>query len=597
MIIKNPKINLNPTDKAYSHIADKDSVVSQFMKQSEWSFRIYAQMLHRVNNGYNIYFFTLTFKDKFLPKFRFLDKECPCFDREIVRKFVRGVQMDLLKKYNVTDYDYILCCEFGKSATFRPHLHGCFMVPNNVSAEQVHDLIKKHWSVLTGRYAKNGMPFRESLGWVLPAKYFGGMDAKGHYHKPLMVDPKNIDSAAVYVSKYCTKQVDYYKNAQVIAMQKLIAKEGGFQDKRNFRRCCPFIKVSQHFGECIKDWIFGENIPNNNLIKVDENPFMNLASGIWTPLSRKSKTRIPYYIVRKLMFDKVEEIVEKIDEYTDQDWYSYSVFDDEIYKGLRPLIRRHKLKYTYITQYSDFWVDYSSFEFDYRVEQMINDIDLYRSFIDGRQFQDFLSGKGVDVNHFRKKLNEIDSKSLAVYSVAYRGRFSPMHYYALKENPQLFTNSLRGILTERHNKPVSDEYWKACGFEGFQVDTYYDEQLEFTYYNYVRTYVDLDFELYEELKERNILGPYYSGRESVSDMVSSAKGFYLSRLNYVQTREDTTVDEHFNCLFNSFPCFEGFDLILNCIADYKEFCSTKKINKIRADYDKKKHDKDNFFNS
>lgn len=597
MNIKNPKINLNPTDKAFVRVADKNSIVSQFTRQSEWSFRIYAQMLHRSDMGYAVYFFTLTYNDKFLPRFSFKNYSCPCFDREHIRRFVRGVQMDLLKKYKITDYDYIICCEFGKSATFRPHLHGCFMIPNTISAQDVHDLIKKHWSVLTGRHTKSGLPIRESLGWVLPAKCYGGMDSKGHYHKPILVDPKNLDSAAIYVSKYCTKQLDFFNNKDVVKVKKLVEKYGTLAEKRNFSRSCPFIKVSQHFGECIKEWIFGQNLPKSGVIQVSSNSFENLLKGIWTPLCRKSTTKIPFYIVRKLMYDKVEEQVERYLEYTEQEWYSYDIFTaDDVFKGLRPLVKANKLKYTYITQYSDFWLEYSAYELKERLNEKKYDIEYYLSLLDEPHFVEYRKTLGINEELLQKKTS-LSAEMLALYAVVYRDRYSPLHYFALSQNSGLFENSLEVVDKQIvRNKPVSYRYRRACGFDDFQIDEYVFETYENDYFNYVSTFVETDFEMSLMLEEIGIIPPFFSGRETLQQMKENAEKFFLSRLAYIQQRNDTSIKIQYNALFNSFPCFRGFDFVLNVIDDYKQFCSENKIKRVQKTYHEKKDAKDLLFN-
>lgn len=597
MNIKNPKINLNPTDKAFIRVAEKDSLFSQFTRQSEWSFRIYAQMLHRCEMGYNIYFFTLTYKDKYLPHFSYKYISCPCFDREHIRKFVRGVQMDLLKKYDITDYDYIICCEFGKSATFRPHLHGIFMIPNSISAEVVHDLIKKHWSVLTGRYTNTGLPIRDSLGWVLPSKYYGGMDCNGYYHKPLLVDPKNIDSTAIYVSKYCTKQLDYFNNKDVKKVSYLVKKYGTCKDKRNFSRVCPFIKVSQHFGECIKDWIFGKNLPQSGVILADKNPYENLLNGLWTPLCRKSTTKIPYYVVRKLKYDKLEEIVEPYQIYTDQEWYTYDIFDaDSVFKGLRPLVKANKLKYNYIRQYSDFWVEYSVYEMQSRINKKKYDIAYFLSMINEPHFSNFLISLGVDRTQLDRYLSS-DPEMLAIYDVCYRDRYSPLHFYALSQNSCQFRNGL--LVTSRSvvkNKTMSDRYRQALGIDEFIIEEYVSENYENNYYDYVSTFVNYDFEMSLHLDEIGIIPPFFSGRESLADMKEHSKEFYLNRLSYLQQRNYTSVPIQYNAMFNSFPCFEGFDFVLCVIDDYKQYCTENRIKRVQKNYDEKKDAIDLLFN-
>ena len=127
MNILNPKKDFNPTDKLFVNI-DKSSLVSQYSIQSDWQFRIYAQMLYRSTQcNYNIYFFTLTYKNCYLPTFQYREFACPCFSHELINKFCRACQMDLLRYYDVTDYDYIVCDEFGKSATCRSHHHFFYM--------------------------------------------------------------------------------------------------------------------------------------------------------------------------------------------------------------------------------------------------------------------------------------------------------------------------------------------------------------------------------------------------------------------------------------------------------------------------------------
>lgn len=597
MNILNPKKNLSPCDKPVINVAEKDSLVSQLSRQTEWSFRIYAQMTHRQENGYNNYFFTLTYKDKFLPQFTYKGVTCPCFNREHITRFTRGIQMDLLKKYNVTDYDYILCCEFGKSATFRPHLHASISVPNSVNAQQVHDLIKKHWSVLTGQYTKTGLPLRESLGWVLPDKYYGGMDKKGHYHKPLLISPQNLDNAAIYVSKYCTKQLGFFSNGKVKKVSRLIAESNDMNAKRSFRRVCPFIHTSLHYGEIISEWVFGRNLPKNGLITASANPFENLADGLWTPLCRKAKTRIPYYITRKLMYDRIEEVVERVVSYEDQDWYTYSIFDTDIFEGLRPLVKERNLRYRWITQYSQFWIDYNKWLMPRRIEQRKNDIDYFLAMRNEKHFVEFMASVGVSKQHLDEIFAECDSRDLALYDVVYRNRFSPAHYYALWKNPTLFYNNMIAVEKTFRNPKYSRRYLEAIGIDIVTLNEYVGEEFFDTYHNFCTTYMDVDFEMDILLNDENIFSPYFTGHESIEEMSEKSLEFYINSFYYMQTLDDTRLSPQFNCLFNSFPCFRGFDNMLNLVADYKQFCSENKIRKIQADFEDKKSKKDALFNN
>lgn len=591
MIIENPKKDFNPTDKLYINV-DKDSLSAQFSIQADWQFRIYAQMLYRVTQcNYNVYFFTLTFKDKFLPVFRYKDFLCPCFDHELINKFCRACQMDLLRYFNCTDYDYICCDEFGKSHTFRAHCHVSFMVHNSVPVLAMHRIIKKNWSVLTGQYKRNGAPIRESIGWVLPDKIKGWKDKKGIVHSDFQVDPKNIDSCAIYLSKYCTKQIGWFMNPKVKSTLKSIIDSHDYDAYKLFCKTKPRTKTSLHFGECINDWIFGKNVPS--AIKVDKDYKHNLFYGVYTPLHRKCLTRIPFYNVRKLMWSKVEEYVEKKVTYCENEYYSYSIFDNpnthnincncpltsfNVFKGLRPLKLKNTLVYKWDVQMSDFWRDYLPYEFHHRCQQIVDKFNNAKAWLPNSGFHKWLRSELNQDNYdeFCKLLNSVTAYDLAYYSVAYRDRCSPLHLYAFLENPNLFKN---GITIEEVNTILFDRFAKKS----------YNLLIEHfisNFHNYVTTFVDKDVEIDAEFAE--VQRPYFSGHETIEIMKFHALDFYISRANYMSRSYYLTGKPNtFNVLFNSFPCFRGFDLVINVFNDYMDQCTEKKLKVIEDKFQQK----------
>ena len=579
MLIKNSKKDFNPTDKVYIDVADSNLYATQFARQMDWQFRIYAQLLYRSEQcDYNVYFFTLTFKDKFLPKFHYDGLECPCFDHDLTNKFCRGVQMDLLRYFECTDYDYVLCEEFGKSATFRPHLHGCFAVHSKVPALAVLRLIKKHWSVLTGEYHINGAPRRESLGWVLPSKL------KVPHHSDFQVKKENIASCAIYLSKYCTKQIGWYINSSVKKLHKKLIEDGDKKFIERFNKVKPRVKASLHFGECIKDWIFGRNVPAP--IKVKEDVKENLYYGVMTPLYRKGYTRIPFYIRRKLMWQKVEEYVEKYDTFDENEYYTYDIFVDDIYKGLRPLKSSRRLRYKWDVEISDFWREYMPYEYEHRILDEVDKIDNCKVWLPTGDFHKWLRSQlnKEQYDFFNSLIQNIDSKTLAVYKVCYKGRVSPLHLYAYLENPNLFKDSLR---IEEVNTIYFDRYGKKS--YNLLVEDY-----QHAYYQYITTYVDKDVILDASLAE--IQPPFFSGREDVHTMVDNSLDFYLSKANYCsRAYYSTVVPELYNVTFNCFPCFRGFDLVWTLLNDYLIVCNEKKLKVIADKFEKKKLLKDNYY--
>lgn len=593
MLIENRKKDFNPTDKRYINVADPWKLSSQYSLQSDWQFRIYAQMLYRSKQcDYNVYFFTLTYQDKYLPTFHYDEFSVKCFNSDIINKFVRGVQMDLLRMFNCTDYDYIICDEYG-SVTARPHHHGSFLVPSFVPPLAVHRLIKKHWSILTGQYKKNGCPIREKLGWVLPDKIKGWTDKKGIKHSDFQVDPKNIDSCAIYLSKYCTKQVGWLDNQVVADIRTRMESKQDLDGLRNFRKCRPKIKTSLHFGEIINDWIMCKNVPES--ITYDDDYKHNLFYGFLTPLHRKGYTSIPYYNVRKLKFSRVEEYVERIFEYCENEYYSYDIFTNlfthnkkclgicpltgfDSFKGLRPLLKKKKLRYKWDVEISDLWRDYMPYEFQKKVEMVTDRINNAKCWLPNSNFHKWLKTKlnNDQYEHFNKIMSSVDVHSLALYSVAYQHRCSPLHLYAYLENPDLFKN---GLSIEEYNCLLFDKYGK----KSYNI---LNEDYNNNFYAYVNTFIDSDVELDASIAE--FQRPYFSGRENLSVMNSLALDFYMSSANYV-SRSYYLIDKPitFNVLFNSFPCFRYYDYILNLIQDYLSDVTEKKLKVINDKFEKK----------
>lgn len=577
MLIQNCKKDYNPTDKLVIGVADKEKLATQYSLQSDWQFRIYAQMLYRSSQcDYNIYFFTLTFKEKYLPVFRYKEYECPCFDHDLINKFCRACQMDLLRMYNCTDYDYIICSEFGKQATFRAHHHGSFMVHKSVPPLAVHRIIKKNWSVLTGTYKRNGAPVRDSIGWVLPDRVKGWKDKKGVVHSDFQVKPENIDSCAIYLSKYCTKQVGWFMNASVGDTMKAITDNHDRDALDRFNKVKPKLKTSLHFGECINEWILGKNVPP--AVSVDSDYRHNIFYGILTPLCRKSYTKIPFYNIRKLMYSKIEEYVEKIYRYCENEYYSYDIFDADIFRGLRPLTIKSSYRYKWDTVISEFWVDYMPYEYEHKIKSIVDKVSNAKCWQADSIFNKWLKIRlnQDQYDYVNQLLKSIDPESLAIYVAVYQWRCSPLHLYSYLENPDLFKDSIN---IEEYTATLYDRYGKKS----------YDlliEEYQHTYYQYVTTYVDTDVELDASLAE--VQRPFYSGRETLEQMKSSALDFYLSRAKYCsRSYYSTCKPDTFNVLFNSFPCFRGYDLLYSIIQDF--FCETqeKKLKVIQEKFEKK----------
>ena len=93
-------------------------------------------------------------------------------------------------------YKYFFCSEYG-TYTKRPHYHGLFMLQPGVDSTWFSEQCRKIWH----------------HGFMFP-RY-----KDGHYIDNLgaatTVDLRNLNAACKYVSKYITKDIDYYDLPQI----------------------------------------------------------------------------------------------------------------------------------------------------------------------------------------------------------------------------------------------------------------------------------------------------------------------------------------------------------------------------------------------
>lgn len=194
-------------------------------EQSMWSFRLRCQIESLVNQGYRMVFGTLTYNDENLPKvpLDLIDDswrydrynrpvEVPCFDRIQVRRFIDNLRKWMYRYYKVSASSYFLASEFG-SSTRRPHYHFIWLLPPSVEPQKFYDEVCRQWK----------------FGFVFPRYYLGGLDSKGHKHKPFLVDSP-LDAGA-YCAKYCCKDITYIgvlNDAHVLWKSKEFRNYGNF---------------------------------------------------------------------------------------------------------------------------------------------------------------------------------------------------------------------------------------------------------------------------------------------------------------------------------------------------------------------------------
>lgn len=650
--MKNNTRNFTCTKPVSINIPDTSSLSWQFSQRSDMQLRIFCQMMMRVKQGYNAFFVTLTYSKKYRNYFKytttwydgFNDCEtqttisCPCFSRDDIHYFVRGIQKDLLRKFNVSDIDYCIASEYGKTGEYSPHYHCLFFIPKtytlksgesgSINSQKVHSLFKKWWSVPTGTFDARGVPERELRGWILPRTPLGGYDKKGHYHNPIKIDTDKIENcvkSSIYVSKYCCKQIGFYDNEKVKYVYNSILENSDSDAMKRFRRVKPFIKTSLHFGECINDIVLNGSVdwlPQIN----SSDPCENLFNGVHTPLKPIDDfCSIPSYNKRKLIYDY--ELVSKEEEVRYPHNFlgrrNSTVFDDDDFFNLKDIydfddsqIEESYIKYKYDRKLNDFGKKYVEFEFNKKVENTELDFcDFRNAVMYGKDFKDFISmypclypsktdscdNAGLIVSNFQRDFLNIDMHALSVYKHAYRDRLNPLHFALWLAKPDLFNDYY-----VENEKGEYNLFWlyDSEKVKPFRTLKYYDVD-KYDNRNTMRVLSksDVDFYLDELLSDDDETYFAYTkfyGDEDISCLVSRSLEFVLSDVDLVSSPQNSDFCPNnipSSVFFNNFPCFANFDSILLVIESYKSFVTERSLQSTANKENRKKISKDMIYSA
>lgn len=606
-----------PVSKVFLNLPDADSLSFRFSQRSDMQTRIYAQMLYRRSQGYRFYFFTLTYAPKFRPYFTLsrtqdkllysisqnhhlaysfaddsLELRCPCFSRDDITHFIKGIQKSLLKKYDVKDIDYIIASEYGSHSEFCPHYHGIFMVPSkgrdkdgnviNINAFKVHELVKRHWSVVvSGQFESDGKPVRESRGFVLPRTCLGGRDRKGHMHKPFEVDVQDISSitkTAIYVSKYCCKQIGFWNNLDVKCVNEQLKKDGTLKEIKEFRSKKPFIKTSLHFGECLKDVVFGTASWSNGLMSASENPLAALYEGFHCPLKKPDKLcSFPNYIKRKLLHDN----------------YLCDIQEDTLYDDDNLPYVRKSYKYGY--ELSEFGKEFLSYElkrsiFDYTKKMMTFHVEHILT----DDYQNFLKANGYfEYYEFIKRFfsSESNIRQLAIYRKVYKDRVNPVFLWWYEQHKEDFVDTEIAVF---QNSYLEFSYKGGAVKKGYRW-----LNVDFEKISAKSNLLSINFRQYCNFDDKFNFGvdfryPYFDYNTCLHDMCVSAHEFYTVDCDKFNNPTNSLVAENYptSLFFNCFPCFANFDLLLLLTDAYNGLLVEKKLKGV----DTKEKNKSNYKN-
>ena len=232
-------------------------------KSSEYSLRSYIEYKDTLSKGGFVYFDTLTYNDKYLPK----DYGISHFRRADIILFLKELRVYLTRAgFKVKDkIKYFITSEYG-GLTHRPHYHVLFFITvSNLDVKTLWKYINKAW--------KFGFIDRESTA---PSRVV------------------NSQAALNYVSKYVQKDQEW----QIVVDKKLYRlRKLGLEEKfiKKIKDFQPFHLQSQHFGENFVKFIDLNQTLTNGYITIPDRKYLikNFA--------------IPLYYKRKLFYTLVKD--------------------------------------------------------------------------------------------------------------------------------------------------------------------------------------------------------------------------------------------------------------------------------------------------
>ena len=253
-----------------------DCLECRSASQNAWLFRINKDLEDLYSRGGVGVFLTFTYNNNCLPysNFGFSDSNSiPCFSSDDVSRFLNKVKVFANRNFGKSSYKYFWCSEYGKF-TRRPHYHVLFLLESNVDWYLFCETCRKYWHF--------GFMFPRNIN----GKYY---DNNLKLTSPLL---RNHHQASSYVSKYVTKDVDYY-GLPLIKRYLNIRKTILPQDRAIFNKCLP-----RHFQS--------KGIGSSFLKELDspDKLYSALDKGVLSP-NRKRLVQLPRYYVEKLCFDHV----------------------------------------------------------------------------------------------------------------------------------------------------------------------------------------------------------------------------------------------------------------------------------------------------
>lgn len=256
-------------------------------KQNEWTLRTYYQVKDCIEKGNYVYFDTLTYDNKSLPRLNKVTNiieqnyNYPCFDYRDIRSFYETLRS--YYKGKDSEIKYFITSEYG-DIRGRNHYHIMLFIYNNeIDPIELSNNVNRAWK--KGR--TDGQPYK-SKKYVLQHN---------------VIKEMNID-AIKYIAKYVTKPQKWMKlvNERWIKIEHYYKEKKKYnyliikkRKKEYFRFTQPFHRQSQGYGLTALNYQSFEDIWKENRMKYRDNTLKII-----------KYASMPAYFKRKLFEEQIK---------------------------------------------------------------------------------------------------------------------------------------------------------------------------------------------------------------------------------------------------------------------------------------------------
>lgn len=296
--------------KQVAYVPMSDDIAAIQRRRNDFRIRLNYECADCSEAGGSILMLTFTYNNQSLPHLPYIDQLCSfegleCFRRSDFKRLYNNMRDWCSKKYNGAQFRYFCAFEKG-STTKRAHMHTLFLIPASVNKYEFAERCRYYWYQSFGY----GMMFpnvrnieRNEKGEIVSAHYFERRKLSDGriVEKVRQIDAKDSTACAFYASKYVTKDMSFFNDPQILALQEYIMQQP-LKERRLLRHLICDYMPRPLFSKC-----FGFSVIDRNNLYDEDCLKHAICNGVPLIGAHGAKcTALPFFAIRKLFYNSVK---------------------------------------------------------------------------------------------------------------------------------------------------------------------------------------------------------------------------------------------------------------------------------------------------